>query len=231
MYLFPGTRLSSVPEEEHERNTPEWRVARRSAINSELSTLVGEAWTEAGESSTPGVSSEQAEPEPETPGDEEDENEGDGVPNGFWSPWNRAYVKHDKIRCEGCLLEYPMEFEAGLPPWKDGLPKSHAYRLLDNSDGAGLSCYGRKTRTSVRWHFNNPEGAPRSTRWWCFLCTSQDDKSREDFIYGWEHRNYRDGYSLLHRSIKDMAVNQFNWPRHVEFPKRELWTMVWPELD
>ena len=110
-----GTWRLPIPEEDQRTDTPEWRATRRLAISHELSSLFGEVWSEAGETATGGVLSE--------PGDPEPEDSRDSVPDGFWSPWTHAYVFEDKIRCEGCLLELPVEFEEGLPDWEKGTPQ------------------------------------------------------------------------------------------------------------
>ena len=133
------------------------------------------------------------------------------------------------LRCEGCFRLPPYHYEEGLPPWHAGLPKSHQYALLINDDGASLPCFSREVRESVRWHNDHPGQRPRSTRWWCIPCNYQNVQDREDFIHSWSWRNRQLGNGKHFRTIKDFAVDQFHWPRHVEFPPYELATMVWPE--
>ena len=102
---------------------------------------------------------------------------------------------------------------------------------LHNDEGAGLPCFSRKVRESVRWHWANPGRRPRKRRWWCIACNYQNVQDREGFIQSWSWRNEQLGNGTHFRGIKDFAVNQFHWPRRVQFPPGELEAMAWPEAD
>ena len=138
----------------------------------------------------------------------------------FWST--------EPLRCEGCLELMPPEYELGLPEWKEKLPRSHKYALLGLPR---LSCFPRGVRESVRWHLENPGKRPRTTRWWCIACNYQNDNDRFDFQANWSWRNRQEGHGRYYRTIQELAVNQFFWPRHVEYPSSDLVAMAWPEAD
>ena len=138
----------------------------------------------------------------------------------FWST--------EPLRCEGCLELMPPSYELGLPEWNEKLPRSHKYALLGKPS---LPCFPRGVRESVRWHLDNPGKRPRTTRWWCIACNYQNVQDRLDFQANWSWRNRQEGNGMYYRTIEELAVNQFFWPRHVEFPPSELATMVWPEAD
>ena len=211
-------RLGAISEEHEclfelqdsgDRNSPQRRAERRRAVRAALDAMPGMAGSSGGmEPDTPG---EPSKPGPETEAEE------------FWST--------GPLRCERCLALPPPVYEIGLPPWREGLPKSHQYALLINDDGARLPCFSREVRESVRWHYDHPGQRPRTTRYWCLACNYQNVQDREDFIRSWSWKNQQLGNDRHYRTIKDFAVDQFHWPRHVEFPPHKLETMAWPEAD
>ena len=175
----------------------------------------------------------------EVPPTVEPNDEPEGEPEGGPAPENvpENYPDHEPfwstfpLRCEGCLCLPPPTYEIGLEPWREGLPRSHEYALLNDEHGAGLPCFSHEVRASVRWHLDHPGQRPRTTRWWCLACNYQNDQERYDFVQNWSWRNRQMGNGIHYRTVEEYAVNQFHWPRHVEFPPAELATMVWPEAD
>ena len=144
--------------------------------------------------------------------------------NPFWSTF--------PLRREGCLALPPPTYECGLPLWQEGLPRSHEYALIPlDEDGAGLPCFPHEVRTSVRWHLDHPGQRPRSTRWSCISCNLQDAQERIDFVENWKWRNKQAGNGTHYRTVEPKAVNQFHWPRHVEFPPTKLANLSWPPQE
>ena len=187
------------------------------------SAAPGRVVTEADASEGTGEPQPAPEPDPTPEGQSEEELEQDemGYHTPFWSTL--------PLRCEGCLILQPPIREIGLTAWEKGLPRSHDYALM-LKHGTGLPCFSSAVRASVRWHLDHPGQRPRSTRWWCLACSYQNDQERYDFTQNWQWRNRQEGNGIHYRTIEEYAVNQFHWPRHVEFPQERLATMHWPEV-
>ena len=221
-----------------DRNSSQVRAERRRTVRAALDAMFGTASPSAGVATEASAPGEPSEPGPateaptEVPAPVPAMGEPEGEPDGGPIPEHQqAFWSIVPLRCEGCFRLPPHEYEEGLPPWQEGFPKSHQYALLINANGSRLPCFSREVRESVRWHNDHPGQRPRTTRWWCIACNYQNVQDREEFIEPWSWKNEQLGNDSSFRGVKDFVVNQFFWPRHVEFPPHELETMAWPETD
>ena len=144
--MTPRTPLFQAKlQDSGDRNSPQRRAERRRAVRAALDTMPEMA------GSARGLASDTL--------DEPSDSEWETHSEEFWST--------GPLICERCLALPPPVYEIGLPPWREGLPKSHQYALLINDDGARLPCFSHEVRESVRWHHNHPGQRPRTRRYWC----------------------------------------------------------------